>query len=236
MIQARGNKGALFNPWHLLRAKEEMERRDSASLFLRIQTSHNSFHALSRRLTCLTRTPSTPPLLYFRGGGILFLEKLLSLKYPKRETLVFSQFLRRRSRELTRRCACRPLGCITPPRKDNGSLRVRVAIPSCMIALLLSVGFSSSRREPLDLGDDQALQAMANPVSRVGNRGRKGGLARKKKMFVTRQFAHQVKISKKHCRKEDGVTAGGAEHGMSGNTMAKNARSEYAGYLRSDCR
>ena len=48
-----------------------------------------------------------------------------------------------------------------------------------MIALLLSVGFSSSRREPLDLGDDQALQAMANPVSRVGNRGRKGGLARK---------------------------------------------------------
>ena len=135
---------------------------------------------LPRRLTCLTRTPSTPPLLYVRGGGILFLEKLLSLKYPQRETLVFSQFLRRRSRELTRRCACRPLGFITPPRKDNGSLRVRVAIPSCMIALLLSVGFSSSRREPLDLGDDQALQAMANPVSRVGNRGRKGGLARKK--------------------------------------------------------
>ena len=157
-----------------------MERRGSASLFLRIQTSHNSFHVLPRRLTCLTRTPSTPPLLYVRGGGILFLEKLLSLKYPQRETLVFSQFLRRRSRELTRRCACRPLGFITPPRKDNGSLRVRVAIPSCMIALLLSVGFSSSRREPLDLGDDQALQAMANPVSRVGNRGRKGGLARKK--------------------------------------------------------
>lgn len=212
-----------------------MERRGSASLFLRIQTSHNSFHVLPRRLTCLTRTPSTPPLLYVRGGGILFLEKLLSLKYPKRETLVFSQFLRRRSRELTRRCACRPLGFITPPRKDNGSLRVRVAIPSCMIALLLSVGFSSSRREPLDLGDDQALQAMANPVSRVGNRGRKGGLARKKNVRDSAVCPPSQNF-KKHCRKEDGVTAGGAEHGMSGNTMAKNARSEYAGYLRSDCR
>ena len=151
---------------------------------------------LPRRLTCLTRTPSTPPLLYVRGGGILFLEKLLSLKYPKRETLVFSQFLRRRSRELTRRCACRPLGFITPPRKDNGSLRVRVAIPSCMIALLLSVGFSSSRREPLDLGDDQALQAMANPVSRVGNRGRKGGLARKKNVRDSAVCPPSQKISK----------------------------------------
>ena len=103
-----------------------------------------------------------------------------------------------------------------------------------MIALLLSVGFSSSRREPLDLGDDQALQAMANPVSRVGNRGRKGGLARKK-MFVTRQFAHQFETSKNTARKDRGVAAavrGTAELERHG----KNARSEYAGYLRSDCR
>ena len=129
-----------------------------------------------------------------------------------RETLGFSQFQRRRPRGLTRRCAYRPLGFITPPRKDNGSLRVRVAIPSCMIALLLSVGFSSSRREPLDLGDDQALQAMANPVSRVGNRGRKGGLARKK-IVRDSVVGPPSQNFKKHCKERLWGCSCGAEHG-----------------------
>ena len=154
--------------------------------FFRIQTSHNSFHVLPRHLSWLTRTPSAPPPLYVRGGEILFYRKMIVPQISKRETLVFSQFQRRRPRGLTRRCACRPLGFITPPRKDNGSLRVRVAIPSCMIALLLSVGFSSSRREPLDLGDDQALQAMANPVSRVATEGGMEGSRGKKMTFVSR--------------------------------------------------
>ena len=161
---------------------------------------------------------SSPALLQRRRNPIPR-EIIVSQISKKRNIGFFSQFLRRRSRELTRRCACRPLGFITPPRKDNGSLRVRVAIPSCMIALLLSVGFSSSRREQLDLGDDQALQAMANPVSRVGNRGRKGGLARKK-MFVTRQFAHQVKISKNTAGRRMGLQLRcGAR--LSWNAMAK---------------
>ena len=70
-----------------------------------------------------------------------------------------------------------------------------------MIALLLSVGFSSSRREPLDLGDDQALQAMANPVSRVATEGGREGSRGKKNDVRESFFAHKVKFQK-HCRKE----------------------------------
>ena len=81
---------------------------------------------------------SSPALRQRRRNPIL--DKIdCSSNLQKRETLVFSQFQRRRPGGLTRRCTCRPLGFITPPRKDNGSLRVRVAIPSYVIALLLSV-------------------------------------------------------------------------------------------------